>query len=199
MIEGSPFNIESIDYKWLINGGSHWGGGKPYKELTSFYLDEVYDESAVRKVLNRLECIIEKMRPDWTQLCERDIALLYQKIQDYKQAIQWFERWIPGAKKIDIYNYSYAFEDLANCYKEMGNIDQALLYMLKAHAIYANYYDRIASLYYEKGDITNAIIWYKKFYKKAGFDKPDGDVRDGNKVDFIKEMKKKGIYEKVIN
>ncbi len=191
-------NIDSIDAKWLLKGGTHWGGGKPYEELIAFYTEKVKDELSVSKVLNRLESIINISRPDWYDLSEMDIAKAYKEIKKYKQAITWYERWLPKAKIININYYSYAYEDLGKCYKEMGDLDNALKCLLKAHSFYANYSDEIASLYYEKGDIPNAVIWYKKFYKEAGYNKPDGDFINGNKVDFIKDMKKKGLYEDVV-
>lgn len=182
-------SIGSIDSEWLI---------KCYEEIISFYIEKVNDTEAIKKVMSQMELILNNQHPDWSRLCEKDIARAYQKNKNYDLAILWFKKWIPKAKEIDSYNFSYAYEDLANCYKEIGDTDQALNYMLKAHAIYANYHYDIASLYYEKGDIPNAIIWYKKFYKVAKYDKKEVDYVTLNQVEFIKEMKKKGIYEKVV-
>lgn len=185
-------NIDSVDAKWLL------GGGKPYEELVTFYTEKVKDDISVGKVLNRLETIFNINCPEWIYLNEMDIAKVYQNIKKYKQAITWYERWLPKAKAINIYNYTYAYENLANCYREMGDLDKALNILLKAHSFDAKYFEEIASLYYEKGDISNAIVWYKKFYKKAKYDIPDEGFINGNKINFIKEMKKKGIYEEVV-
>lgn len=181
-------NIDVIDAEWMVNNGR-----KPYEKLISFY-EKINEIEAIRDILNRLELILNSSHPDWFYLCELDLAKAYQRIRDFKQSITWYNKWIPKAKSMNIYYHSSAYMDLGRCYKEMGDLDNALLCFKKAHGIYANYYDDIASVYYEKGDITNAIVWYNKYYRAVGYDKSNGGF---HKVEFLKEMKKKGLYESI--
>ena len=154
---------------------------------------------------------------------QNSIAVAYWYLEEYEKSIRWFEKMIPDAKKCTIYDYTNAYTVWRNiflCYKNIGDLDNALKSLfngLNAYPVkkddgsgltamgkedgdYATMYlyleEDIADVYYEKGNVNEAIKWYRKYYKDSGWDKEDN--RTGNTVDLFKKLKKMGLYEQVV-
>ncbi len=181
------------------------------------------DSSAIAHISNYIEESIDKIQDNDDEfnqiiLKKMDLSLglagAYYNMGNFREALFWFEKSLPGAKKCTIYDYSNAYtvyNSMHYCYKELGDLDGALDCLFKGLKAYPNDYyseergfatmylyieENIGDVYYEKGNLSEAIKWYRKYYKGHGWDK---EHNSGNKVEFVRDLKRKGIYEKVVN
>ena len=139
-----------------------------YVKGYNFRKAHIYD-SAYFTMLEAYDLAITKKNKIFITKILTELAILSQKVKDYRQSKEWSNELISFLKWHDEENYhgmGIALNNLGNTYRKEQKYDSALHYFQKA-LIYKNQeklqltYYNIASIYEDKGRLDSAVHYFK--------------------------------------
>ena len=159
--------------------------------------------------------VIDRIANYWIRredCSSNSVAYAYYLLAKYEKAITWWELYLKELKKdpefLD-YDDRPAYQTCLNiyfCYKEMGDVENALQWLYNGidiypltdndgkPIIYGEYLSMeraIGDIFFDRNNTLEAIKWYRRYYRDETLSCPPS-------ADFVKEMKRKGIYDKVV-
>ena len=124
------------------------------------------------------------------------IASNYYELRDYNNAIKWYQRFAKSESS-DITLLSEIYRRIGECYHKLKDYNKAIEYGKKAERAYNGYVwskSLLGNSYFNLGDKSTAIYWYREAVKCCQKDRNDNGIRE-----LLKKIKELGIYNEVAN